>query len=347
MKNFTQLFLFLALTVSSFSIQAQQNSKVTGALSGFMKTKFMMKFQDIKTEAEGLANAFKAEQNNYSPRDRTRVATAYDKTVRRFNAVLIDIKNDFLDKNKLKVISKYPEMYGDGLRADMRDLTDYYAQNFQQALADVTNNQVDGSPIVLLLIELVSLSSEGITGLVQMRKNAKKYDEQYLTQHLVRPNQFKYWNQLGNDSYNNDNYNNDNDSYNNDNDNYNNDNDNYNNDTFEDNYDNNTNNNDNDNNDNNDNDNYDEDTYNNDSYNNTNNNDNTYNGNNSLNQNNNRNSLPRPQYDDIENFKFEKTPKTKNNINKNNTTAPKRKINTPTKGNRKVINPRSVKKEGF
>lgn len=322
MKSVTPFLLILSFLLSTFSIHAQSSTKIDGALSGFLKTEFMMKFQDLKTEAEGLATAFKSEQNKYSVQDRTRVSTAYDKTARRFNAVLVDIKTDFLNKDKIKVISKFPDMYADGLRADMRDLSDYYAQNFQQALSDVTQDEVDGSAIVILLIELVKLSSEGIHGLVQMRKNAKKYDDTYLSQHLVRPNQFRYWEQLGsnnsNDSYN-DNYNDTYDDINNQ-DTY--DQDNYNQDT----YDQNTNN---------------EETYNEDTYNDNTVNDNTYNednynnSNNNLNQNNSNNT----RYDDIENFKFEKKVSNNTNTNRYKTTN-KNKVSTPTNGTRKVIKPK-------
>lgn len=200
MKSISQLFLVAIFTALTFVAQAQynsNNSKVEGAMGGFLKTEFMIKFQDMKLEAESMVEAFKRKQSRFSSSDVAKVRAGYEKTARRFNQVLTDIKNDFLNKEKLKVISKFPDLYADGLRADMIELNDYYATNFQQPLADVTNNSIDGSPVAILLVELIKLSSDVVSQLIEARRNARKYDEAYLDRYLIRNNAFKTWSQVG------------------------------------------------------------------------------------------------------------------------------------------------------
>ena len=200
MKSLLQFLIIVILTSTAFVAQAQYNgreSKVEGAMGGFLKTDFMIKFQDLKVEAESMAETFKRNQRRFSANDVSRVRMGYEKTARRFNQVLADIKNDFQNKEKLKMIARFPDMYADGLRADMLELSDYYASNFQQPIADATGNSIDGSPMAILLVELIKLSSTAVTHLIEVRKNARKYDDAYLNKHLMQNYAFKSWNEIG------------------------------------------------------------------------------------------------------------------------------------------------------
>ena len=96
----------------------------------------------------------------------------------------------------MKLISNNPEYYAKGLELEMYQLNDYYAQNFQQTLADVTGNQIDGNPIVLLLVQLVSGISGTVDHFAKIKKEARRYNEAYLTQHFVNPYRFRMWNEI-------------------------------------------------------------------------------------------------------------------------------------------------------
>ena len=91
----------------------------------------------LRREAENGVAAFKLELNNYKPEDIQRVRAGYEKTADRFNQELENMKNDFLNKKKLKYIVEFPKDYARSLELNFKDLSDFYAQNFQQVLQDV------------------------------------------------------------------------------------------------------------------------------------------------------------------------------------------------------------------
>ena len=196
MKTFSSILSFFLLLMLQVTVNAQNKDKVGPALNGFLQTDFMLKFQDMSSKASTVVQSFQAQSFNYPPHEVARVKIAYDKTARRFNQVLINIKADFLDNNKLKLISNSPEYYAKGLELEMYQLNDFYAQNFQQAVADVTGNQIDGNPVVLLLVQLISGISGTMDHFSKIKKEARRYNDQYLNQHLVQPYRFKMWDEI-------------------------------------------------------------------------------------------------------------------------------------------------------
>lgn len=196
-KQYLSLLLFLSISLSS--LFSQNNGKVDKALSGFLNTAFMEKFQDVKIEAENKVRAFKKDLSDgiYDSNEEQELRTAYDKTARRFNKVLTDIKKDFLDRKKLKYITKYPDSYSKGLELEMYKLSDYYSQNFLQKWMDITGE--DGSALLLILAEIIPLITDGVGYIKKIRQQSKKYTHEYLDAHLVEPNRFHLWDEISND----------------------------------------------------------------------------------------------------------------------------------------------------
>jgi len=106
---------------------------------------------------------------------------------------LYRIKDDFLDREKLKYITEYPDTYAKGLELEMYKLSDFYAENFQQTLADVTGNDVDGSALFLLLTEIFGLTKEIVDYVGAIKKAAKQFNEAYLQEKLIEPYRFPLW----------------------------------------------------------------------------------------------------------------------------------------------------------
>ena len=188
---FTLLLIF-SLVLPGFS----QQEKISPALQQFLQTNFMRQYQDIRTKAEAQIRAFASQAGQYAPQDVARVQVAYDQTANRFNQLLEMVKQDFLDQQKLKYITRFPDSYSRGLELEIRKLSDFYAQHFQQNLADVTGNQMDGSPLIILLFDLVKFTGTAVHHFVNIRREARRYNEQYLNQHLIGPNRFRKWNQV-------------------------------------------------------------------------------------------------------------------------------------------------------
>ncbi len=192
----THLF-FLIATVSLISgLSAQPNKKLAPALGKFLNTEFMVKFHDLKLEAESAAMTVIAKEQKMKPDDVAKVRTAFNQTAQRANKILEGIKQDFLDPKKLKSIESMPDLYSDGLKLRLIELQEFYSMHFQQTLADATADQVDGGALLLIVTELINLTRGLTVYFAQMQREARMYTEDYLNQHLVKPHRWRYWNEV-------------------------------------------------------------------------------------------------------------------------------------------------------
>lgn len=199
------ILALLLLAVGSLPLTAQP-TKVDGALQSFLNSEFMVKMNDMKIEAEAAVRTFKQQSMNLDPNDVKKVRVGYDQTAARFNQVLTNIKADFMNPKKLKFISKFPDDYLKGLELELYQLSDFYAVNFQQPLADAQAENVDGGAVFLIISELIGLTKGLFTYFGQIKQNSRQYNEAYLQQHFYKPYRMRLWdevNQGGFDSYNN------------------------------------------------------------------------------------------------------------------------------------------------
>ena len=207
MKTF--IYSIGVLLISFGSVNAQINDTSTTPITGgskgetvavgnaiqkFKTSDFMVRFSDFKNQMETDARDFFSRQNAYSVKDVRRVQMAYDKTGAKFNQIMLEIKQDFMDKEKVKMINKFPDMYANGLKGKIDGLEDFYKANFQQTLMDVTEK--DGSALLLVLMDLIKTAGE----LSQYFKNVKFekqfMNDQYIQQNLVVPNRLPTWLEL-------------------------------------------------------------------------------------------------------------------------------------------------------
>jgi hypothetical protein len=156
----------------------------------------MIKFKDLKREAENSVSSFKSEMNNYKPDQIQKVKTGYDKTADRFNQELENMKMDFVNKKKLKYILEFPKDYSRSLELNFRELAQYYAENFQQPLQDVRQSKEDGGIVIALFMELFKLVPEVINHFNEMKEMAARYDDAYLEKWLITPFKFLTWTEI-------------------------------------------------------------------------------------------------------------------------------------------------------
>ncbi len=188
----------LLLLLASLTAAAQPNKKVGPALTKFLNTEFMVKFRDLRISAESAALNVQSNQSGIKQADLFRLRSAYDQTATRANQLLNNIKQDFLNSKKLNSIAEFPEMYSDGLGYKLQEIADFYTANFQQALADaaISNQEVDGSAVLLLVIELIGLTKGLTSYFAEIRREARQYTEAHLQEHLVLPYRWRYWDEL-------------------------------------------------------------------------------------------------------------------------------------------------------
>ena len=204
MKNLFTILLASSLMVCTSAVFAQKN--FTSTLDALLDSEFMKQYQEIRTSAMASATAFKNSNQGYSPDQVQRVEEGYNKVADKFNFVLLRLKNDMLSKDKMKYIEKFPDEYQRLLKLDMIELRDFYAVNYQQVLAEVKGDEVDGA--VLLLISDILLSSANVYSLVKNmveyikfnKRRAKKIRTAELEKRLVKPHKFTMWYELGRES---------------------------------------------------------------------------------------------------------------------------------------------------
>jgi len=193
-SNYTPiLFCLICIRLVGFS---QKREKMDGALRAFIETPFMQKFKDLRLESENLVLTFKENKQNYSAAEINRVKTAYQKTVDKFNAQLLDIKADFMNERKLQYIQDFPEDYTSGLTSDINDLTSFYQSNLQLTIQDVTDATVDGNSLLSLVAELAKLVPGMVTSISELRSSVKKFEDTYLEEKLITPYKFKTWEEI-------------------------------------------------------------------------------------------------------------------------------------------------------
>lgn len=200
MKMFIfSLFVLLSIINHSNVIAqgtAASNKQLDPALRKFVQSEIMIKFKDLKREAENSVSTFKSELNNYKPDQIQKVKTGYEKTADRFNQELENMKLDFVNKKKLKYILEFPKDYARSLELNFRELAQYYAENFQQPLQDVRQSKEDGGIVIALFMELFKLVPEVINHFNEMKEMAAKYDDAYLEKWLVTPFKFLTWTEI-------------------------------------------------------------------------------------------------------------------------------------------------------
>ena len=201
----TLLLSILCCFLLAAGAQAQPDKKTAPALHNFLNTEFMLKFRDLRIECESKVLQTQMASMQLDPQLVFRLRSAHDQTATRANQLLENIKQDFLNEKKLKSISDFPEMYSDGLRFKLQDISDYYNTNFMQALADasIPQEEVDGGAILLLVVELVGLVNGLTRHFSEIRREAKFYNDKYLQDNLVKPYRWQYWDELagGNSRY--------------------------------------------------------------------------------------------------------------------------------------------------
>lgn len=173
-------------------VAASQN-KLDKTLHGFLQTEFMLKFRELKIEAESLAATFKAQANNIPPAEVAKVKKAYIKVADQFNLQLVEIKRDFLDKKQMKMIRFNKEVYANSLQFKLRELKDVFSHDFEMVVAEVTgSDQYSAIPLAAIL-GLIKLAQDFTEYLISASYEAKRVKEEHLNQYLIEPYRFRDW----------------------------------------------------------------------------------------------------------------------------------------------------------
>jgi hypothetical protein len=178
------------------SAVAESHKKIDKALHGFLQTEFMQKYRELKVEAESLVAAFKTQASQIPPKDVARVKKAYERISYQFNDQLVEIKRDFMDKKKLKLIKNNKEMYSNSLQYKLRELKDDFSQDFEVVVAEVTGSDMYAAVPLGAILGLIKLAADFTDFLIRSGYEARRVKEEHLTQYLMEPYRFKGWEEI-------------------------------------------------------------------------------------------------------------------------------------------------------
>lgn len=175
------------------AIVAKQFNQLDKTLHGFLQTEFMLKFRELKIEAEALASTFKAQANHIPPQDVAKVKRAYIKIADEFNRQLVEIKRDFLDRKKMKMIRFNKDVYANSLQYRLRELQDLYAHDFELVVAEVTGSDEYSAIPLAAILSLIRLAQDFTEYLINANYEARRVKEEHLNQFLIEPYRFRDW----------------------------------------------------------------------------------------------------------------------------------------------------------
>jgi hypothetical protein len=179
------------------AIAAAQGHSTYWGLNQFLNTEFINKYEEARDRAEQSVKDFKTIQSEFSPEEVSSVMDGYNASAERFNQVLYKVKDDLLDKQKRKFIIQFPDDYARQIEGELNRAKDFYANNYQRRLVEVTDGRITGTPLLLLLPEIIKYGKIAFQLFQSIKAEMKKYNESMMDQYLIQPYRFKSWNELG------------------------------------------------------------------------------------------------------------------------------------------------------
>lgn len=175
---------------------ARSQKKIDKALRGFLETEFMEKYKEMKLEAETLAATFKAHSQKLTPTEVSRVRKAYAKIADKFNLLLVEVKNDFMDKKKLKTIRTHPDMYSNSLQYRLRELKDEYSRDFEIVVAETTGSDMYSAAPLAAIFGMIKLAVDFTNYLATAGFEARRVKEEHLQMYFIEPFSFTNWDEI-------------------------------------------------------------------------------------------------------------------------------------------------------
>lgn len=194
MKNLI-LVCSLMFVVQSLWGQCPGSSPYWG-LNCFLNTDFLKQFEEARNRAEQSVRDFKRIQGDYDEKQIERVKSAYNNSADRFNQVLLKIKDDLLNKATRKYLVKNPDDYAKQISYDLNLAKDFYANNYQKTLVEVTNGQITGAALLALLPKIIQYGKLAFQLFQQLQTELKKYNQSLLDTHLIGHNKFHTWEEI-------------------------------------------------------------------------------------------------------------------------------------------------------
>lgn len=192
-----QLLLTISL-ISLYSFQLMAQTSMPNSLAEILNTDFFKEYEEVRNRAHTSVKAFKAmaADENFSQEDIEAVKDAYETSADRFNAILINLKNDLLSKKNRKSLIRFPDAYSNNLEKELEYANEYYEQTFRKEIARVTNGEILGMAFLEMVPVIVKGMQVAIGVIKKFQAEIRDYNDAMLQQHLVEKYKFEDWDDL-------------------------------------------------------------------------------------------------------------------------------------------------------
>ena len=150
----------------------------------------------LQQRSQTAVKNFKVIQGRYSKEQVDNVVYAYNSSADYFNAALQNIKADLMHKEKRKYLITYPDSYSKQVESDLYRAKEYYANTFQKEITELTNGQITGTALLVLMPQIIKYAQMAIEAIKRIDSEIKKMNEAILDQYLVEPYRFKHWDEI-------------------------------------------------------------------------------------------------------------------------------------------------------
>ena len=196
MKKYNIQKLTKILLLFFFTTQIGFSQSVYTALNHFLSQDFFSEYEELRSRAEESVRQFKYVQHKYSEEEITNVMYGYDAAAGYFNSVLLNIKNDLLDKRKRNYMVQFSEDYAKQIEADLYRAREFYENTYQKEVIKVTNGEITGAAFLALLPKIIGYAKTAFSVYKKIKKQMKKFNEDLLDKHLIQRYKFKKWNEI-------------------------------------------------------------------------------------------------------------------------------------------------------
>jgi len=169
---------------------------VYSALNNFLSQEFFSEYDELRDRAEKSVQQFKYVQYKYSEDEVSDVMHAYNASANYFNAVILNIKKDLLNKRKRQYMVEFSEDYAKQIEADLYRAREFYENTYQKEVIQVTNGEITGLGFLALLPKIIGYAKTAFSMYKKIKKEMDKFNDDLLNKHLVERYQFKTWDEI-------------------------------------------------------------------------------------------------------------------------------------------------------
>jgi len=192
-------FFLTCLMYFSLHIAEAQSKKTMAALQQLTTSEFMVTFDSLGNVVEGTGRMAKNNSDVYDPEVLNELQAAYNTSVQRFNNVLLNMKADLLDPNKVKAMTIDPQVYSDSYKYRLNEASSNYEKTFLTLLqtANAEEGQdIDGVFTLATVMAIIEGTYQLFKLIRQIRNEIKQFNDEQITQHFVVPHQILTWEEL-------------------------------------------------------------------------------------------------------------------------------------------------------